>query len=130
MVIGPFGVGCLTRRGGPPRPSTASRLRVASTSTSGRRIQRYRLRQQAAPDESQDPSRRLVEPLCVIDDAQQRLLLGRFRHPAERAEGDHEPVGAISRGKPERHAESAPLRLGSSSVLPIPGSPRTTRTAL
>jgi len=30
---------------------------------------------------------------------------------AERREGDQEPVGAISRGKPERNAEPATLRL-------------------
>jgi len=33
MVIGPFGPGCSARRGGPPRPSAARRLSVASTST-------------------------------------------------------------------------------------------------
>ena len=78
----------------------------------GREHQRYRLRQQAAPDESEDLSRGLVEPLGVIYHAQQRPLLGRLRHQAEHPEGDHEPVGAISRGKPERDAEPAALRLG------------------
>jgi hypothetical protein len=54
----------------------------------------------------------LVEPLCVVHDAQQRLLLGRLSHQAERPEGDQEPVAFMSRGKPERDAERASLGLG------------------
>ena len=77
-----------------------------------REHQRYRLRQQAAPDESEDLGGGLVEPLRVVHDAQHRLLLGGLRHEAERREGDQEPVGAISGGKPERDAEPATLRLG------------------
>ena len=77
-----------------------------------REHQRYRLRQQAAPDESEDLGRGLVEPLRVVHDAQDRPLLGGLGHEAERRESDHEPVGAISGGEPERDAERATLRLG------------------
>jgi hypothetical protein len=77
-----------------------------------REHQRYRLRQQAAPDESEYLGRGLVEPLGVVYDAQHGLLLGGLRHEAERGEGDHEPVGAIPGGQPERDAEPATLRLG------------------
>ena len=77
-----------------------------------REHQRDRLGKQAAPDEPEDLSRGLVEPLCVIHDAQQRLLLGRLRHQAERPEGDQEPVGVVSRGKPERDTEPVSLGLG------------------
>ena len=77
-----------------------------------REHQRYRLRQQAAPDESEDLGRGLVEPLRVVHDAQHRPLLGGLRHEAERRQGDQEPVRAISGGEPERDAEPATLRLG------------------
>ena len=82
----------------------------------GRRTDRehqpYRLRQQAAPDESKDLGRGLVEPLRVVHDAQHQLLLRGLRHEAEHREGDQESVGAITGGKPERDAEPATLRLG------------------
>jgi hypothetical protein len=78
----------------------------------GREHQRYPLRQQAAPDESEDLGGGLVQPLRVVHDAQHRLLLGDLRHEAERREGDLEPVGAVSGGEPERDAEPATLRLG------------------
>jgi len=80
-----------------------------------REHQRDRLRKQPAPDEPEDLSRGLVEPLCVIHDAQQRLLLGRLRHQAEGPEGDQEPVGVMSqrfRDQPERDTEPVSLGLG------------------
>ena len=77
-----------------------------------REHQRYRFRKQAAPDESEDLSGGLVEPLRVVHDAQHRLFLRGLGHEAERREGDKEPVGAFSCGKSERDAEPATLRLG------------------
>ncbi len=79
---------------------------------SGLQHQRDRLRQRAAPDEPEDLSRGLVEPLRVIHDAEQRPILRRLRHQAERSEGDQEPVRVVSRGQSERDAERAPLGLG------------------
>jgi len=78
----------------------------------GRENLRYRLRQQTAPDKAENLSRGLVEPLRVVHDAQQRLLLGGLRHEAERRDRDQEPVRAVSRGEPERDAEPAPLGFG------------------
>ena len=68
--------------------------------------------QQAAPNESEDLSRGLIEPVRVIQDAQQRLLLGGLRQESEHREGDQKSVGFVSRGKSERNGERTPLRLG------------------
>jgi hypothetical protein len=77
-----------------------------------REHQCYRLRQQAACDESEDLSGGLVEPLRVVHDAQHRLFLRGLCHQAERREGNQEPVGAVPGGKPEGDAEPGALRLG------------------
>ncbi len=88
------------------------RRRITLGRRPSREHQRDRLRQQAAPDESEYLSRGLVEPLRVVHDAQHRLFLRGLGHQAERRQGNQEPVRAFSGGKPERDAEPAPLRLG------------------
>ena len=80
-----------------------------------REHQRYRLGEQAAPDESKDLGRSLVEPLRVVHHDQQRLFLGHLGQEAERGQGDEEPVGVFSGDEPERHAEPPPLRPGEQS---------------
>ncbi len=52
-----------------------------------------RLGQQAPGHERERERRRLVEPLSVIDDAQQRPLLSGLGQEAERGQPDQEPVG-------------------------------------
>ena len=94
-----------------PEPGQAGQV-VQGRRRPGREHQRDRLGQQAASDEPEDLSGGLVEPLRVVHHAQQRPLLGRLRHQAERREGDQEPVRVVARGQPERHAQRAPLGCG------------------
>ena len=51
------------------------------------------LGEQAAGDEPQDLRRRVIEPLRVIDEAGQRLLLGGLGEQRQRGQPDQEPVG-------------------------------------
>ncbi|MEA2672339.1 MAG: hypothetical protein QOG45_2559 [Chloroflexota bacterium] len=48
----------------------------------------------------------------LVDDAQQRLPLGRVREEAQRREGDQEPVGAVPRFQSEGDVEGAPPGAG------------------
>ena len=55
------------------------------------------LGEQAAGDEPQDLRRGVVEPLRVVDDADQRLLLGDLGEQRQRGQPDQEPVRAPGR---------------------------------
>jgi hypothetical protein len=59
--------------------------------------------------------RRLVEPLRVVHQADQRPLLGHLREQAQRAHTDQEAVGALGGGEPEGAPERG--RLGSGKPL-------------
>ena len=72
---------------------------------------RHRLRQQPSRDESEDLIRSLVQPLRVIDETEQRLLLGHGGQQAEHGEGDEEPVRSTSGRPAQRDAQRIPLRL-------------------
>ena len=61
-----------------------------------------RLRQQATGDEGERQRRRLVEPLRVVDDAQQRPIVGRLRDQAQDRQAHEEPV----RGAAGAHART------------------------
>ena len=54
-----------------------------------------RLRQQATGDEGERQRRRLVEPLRVVDDAQQRPIVGRLREQAQDRQAHEEPVRGV-----------------------------------
>jgi hypothetical protein len=58
-----------------------------------------------------------IEPLCVIDHAEQRLLLGDRRQQAQHCQPDQEAIGRLPGAQSERHAERLALRLGN------PGQP-------
>jgi hypothetical protein len=61
--------------------------------------------------EGERVGRRLVEPLGIVDQADQRPLLGHLREQAQRAHTDQEPVGAFGGGEPEGALEGG--RLGT-----------------
>ena len=73
------------------------------------------LGQEAAGDEAQDLRRGLVEPLRVIDDGGQRLLLGDLGEQRQRGQPDQEPVGRSAGAAPEHRRERVALRTGSRS---------------
>jgi hypothetical protein len=64
-----------------------------------------------AGDEPEGLRGRGVEPLCVVNDHEHRLLSGEIRDQAEYGEPDHEPVRRRPGSKPEHGRECAPLRL-------------------
>ena len=69
----------------------------------------HRLGQQPAGDERERQRRGLIQPLRVVDDAQQRTLLGRLGHQAEHGEADQEPLRRRSRGQAEDDPERVAL---------------------
>ena len=74
-----------------------------------REHERDALGQQAARDEGERLCRDPVEPLRVVDDAQQRALLGRVGEQREHRQPDQEAVGRRAHGQPERRAQGVAL---------------------
>ena len=70
------------------------------------------LGEEATGDESEDLRGGLVEPLRVVDDADQRLLLGGVCQQAQRRQPDQEPVGRRAGAQPEHGRERVALRDG------------------
>ena len=54
--------------------------------------------------------RRPIEPLCIVDDADERLLLGHLRQQAQHCQTDQKAVRCISRAEPERGTQRIALR--------------------
>jgi hypothetical protein len=77
-----------------------------------REDQAHGLREQAPRDEGERLRRRLVLPLRVVDDADQRALLGHLGQEAQHGEPDEEAVGGRPRDAAERGAERHALRVG------------------
>ena len=75
-----------------------------------REQQQDRLGLQAPGDEGKHLCRRPIEPLGVVDQAQQRRLLGSLGHEAQRREADQEAIGLLARAQPERGLERVALR--------------------
>jgi hypothetical protein len=69
-----------------------------------------RLRQQAAGDKGERQRRRLVEPLRVIDHAQQRTFVGHLREQAQHRQPDEEPIRGGAVAQPEHDLERLTLR--------------------
>ena len=83
---------------------------------------RHRLGEQPARHEPEHLRRRLVEPLEVVHETQQRLLLGDLRQQAERRQADEEAVGRIAGREAERDPQRVLLRRGSASSRPSSGA--------
>ena len=76
-----------------PRSSAAAAPRAHSLSARVPNDQRHRLRPEASGHECDHLRGGAIEPLLVIDHAEQRLLGGRLREQAQHGEADQEPVG-------------------------------------
>ena len=72
---------------------------------------RHRLGQQPSRDEAQDLAGSGVEPLGVVDEAQQRALRGDLGQQAERGQGDQEAVGRGAGRQAQRDAQRGLLGL-------------------
>ena len=89
-------------------------LREAGQSTTHvtrRERERDPLRQQAVSHERERSGRCAVEPLRVVDHAQERLLLDGFGEEAENREPDKIRARRLSGAEPEGDAERVPLRI-------------------
>ena len=75
------------------------------------------LGQQAARHEPQDLRRGLVEPLRVIDETDQRLLLGDLGEQRQRGQPHQEPVGRGAGAAAEHRRERVALRNGQPAEL-------------
>jgi hypothetical protein len=69
-----------------------------------------RLRQEATGDERERQHRRLIQPLGVIDDAQERSLLGHHREQAQHRQPDEEPIRGSAGAQPEHDLDGLALR--------------------
>ena len=74
-----------------------------------------RLRQQPASDEGERLRGGAVEPLSIIDQAEQPLLLGDVGEQAEHREGDQKTIRRVPRAQAERGAKRIALGLGQMS---------------
>ena len=97
-----------------PSPSSRSSGRPATWRSSlGSRTANTIATRSASSRRATNPStcrRGVVEPLEVVDETQQGLLLGELREQRERRQADEEAVGRIAGREPERHAQRVPLR--------------------
>ena len=84
-----------------------SRERVAQLAS--REHERDPLRQQAAGHERERARRRTIEPLRVIDDTQERPLLGSLGQQAEDRQSDQERIRSRSGAQPEGDAKRVAL---------------------
>ena len=71
-------------------------------------------RQQTTRHERERSGRGVVEPLCVVDDAQQGLLLSSIGEEAEYRESDEQRARRWSPAEPEGDAERVTLRIRES----------------
>ena len=69
-----------------------------------------RLRQQATCNKRQGQRRSVIQPLRVIDDTQQRTLLGHLREQTQHRQPDEEPIRGFAGGQAEHDLHGLPLR--------------------
>ncbi len=99
------------------RQSGEHQLRKASQVVSGAGVTRAeqhgdRFGVQAAGCERQRLRRGLVQPLGIIDQAQQRLVRGHLREQAQDSQADQEPIRGAAGAQAECDAQSVALRGG------------------
>ena len=77
-----------------------------------REHERDLLRQQAASHERKRSCRSTIQPLRVVDDTEERLLLGRLGQQAEDRQSDQERIRGRPGAESERDAKRVALRIG------------------
>src|SRR6266508_1986837 len=102
------GVG--VQSGEPKLLETGCRERMDVVVAGGQQ-QHHSLRLEPPGSEGERVSRRLVQPLRIVHQADQRPLLGDLREQAQRAHTDQEAVVAVGRGEPEGASKGG--RLGA-----------------
>ena len=69
----------------------------------------HRLGSQPARHEGECLRRGAVEPLCIVDEAEQRSLLGHFGQEGQGSEPDEESIGRFTRAQAEGRGERVAL---------------------
>jgi hypothetical protein len=92
---------------GQPGQRTGDRACVAHAEQ-----QRHPLGGHPPRDEGQDLGRRLVQPLRIVDEAEQRFSFGDFRHQGEGRQPHQEAFRGRAGTQPERHAQRSLLGFG------------------
>ena len=108
-------VSCLAVETGEPKlrqPLESGRLPVARC-----KEQHDTLRLEAPRRERERLGGRAVEPLSIVHDAKQRLLVRSLREQAQHADGDQETVARLARRESESTAQRVSLRLWDSVDL-------------
>ena len=95
---------------------------VVTAAGAGGKHERDPLGEEAPADESEDLCGGLVEPLRVVDDADERLFLGDLGEQRERGEPDQEPVGRRAGAPAEYGCERVALGDGQPVELIQHGS--------
>ena len=98
------------RRCAPRRTSSSGTCRSSLARLARGEHDPDRLRQQATGDEGQRQRRGLIQPLRVVDDTQQRTLLGHLREQAQHRQPDEEPIRGSAGAQPEHDLHGLPLR--------------------
>jgi hypothetical protein len=93
-------------------------LETTDVTVAGGEQQRNPFRSESASDEQQGGGGYLVQPMCIIDDAQHRGLLCRLRQQAQGGQEDQEPITRPGVGLPERRAQRS--RLPRREVIDMP----------
>jgi hypothetical protein len=84
----------------------------ATSNAASRKREGDPLREQPTRDEGERCARCVIEPLRVVDDAQERALVGLFGEEAENGESNHERARWAARAQAERHGQRVTLRVG------------------
>ena len=108
-----------------PRTSSSGRCRSSSPGSRAANTSAHRLGQQPARDERERQRRGPIEPLRVVDDAQQRTLLGHLGQQAEHGQADQEAI----RARPGAQAEHGPQRVALRRRQPRRAGRAAARTA-
>ena len=85
------------------------KARKIANGIADREDQRDPFGKQSSRDERERLGRRTIEPLCVVDEAEQRLLLGGVREKTENREPDEKRVRRRAVGQSEGDAERVTL---------------------
>ena len=88
---------------------------VVAHARARREHERDPLGEEPARDETEDLRRRVVEPLRVVDDADERLLLGDLGEQRQRGEPHQEAVGRRAGARPNTVASASRCGPGSRS---------------
>ena len=94
----------------PPAPEARELRQLAGLADREDQAERFRL--QTSRNERERQRRRVVQPLCIVDYADERPALGNRRQQTEHAQTDDKAIGSLFRAQAECRRERITLRSG------------------